>query len=196
MGRRIVIGSLVVGLFASPGAAQVRTRVAELSFIAGLPGEVICDVSATAAAPDRAVLGVGAYDDLAWSPDGRRLAVVWHDGSQRILDVMRPDGTKRRRISRQALSVDIGMDPAWSPDGRRLAFFTNGSLFVARADGRGRKRIVDVRGRMATVQTPTWSTRGNRIFFHRVEFGPLLREADEHPARWQRRARRRAKDRR
>jgi Tol biopolymer transport system component len=51
--------------------------------------------------------------DIAWSPDGRKLAFT--DPNYRVA-VVDADGGPSRVVSRDALG------PAWSPDGRRLAF--------------------------------------------------------------------------
>ena len=59
-------------------------------------------------------LAENAYQ-IAWSPDGRRLAVPARDGE---LYVMNADGSGQRRLTRTPAYED---NPAWSPDGRRPA---------------------------------------------------------------------------
>lgn len=54
----------------------------------------------------------------AWSPDGTRLAFITTNGTAMTLDVMRADGSERRRL---VTGVELGDLPAWSPDGMRLA---------------------------------------------------------------------------
>jgi dipeptidyl aminopeptidase/acylaminoacyl peptidase len=71
----------------------------------------------------------------AWSPDGRKLAVVRDDRSIRVLDLS--DGTEQE--------VAEGGRPAWSPDGSQIAFLRSRRitpsgpsylfLYVMNADG-------------------------------------------------------------
>ena len=71
----------------------------------------------------------------AWSPDGRKLALVRANGSLRVIDV---DDGAERELAR-------GSRPAWSPDGTKIAFVggrrispsgpTYLFLYVINADG-------------------------------------------------------------
>ena len=82
-----------------------------------------------------------------WSPDGRRLLVVQGDA----LVVVRPDGSGRRviaKLSSDARGAREDPQPAWSPDGRSVVFCQfrartagRSDLWVARADGSGRRRL-------------------------------------------------------
>ncbi|HET7571281.1 MAG TPA: lysyl oxidase family protein [Gaiellaceae bacterium] len=71
-------------------------------------------------------------EDLAWSPDGRRLAytqVAQDEAASVVVD----DGTTRTPLATDAESP---RRPVWSPDGSRLAFAdASGSLRTAAADG-------------------------------------------------------------
>lgn len=59
------------------------------------------------------------YSTPRYSPDGRLVAVsIWEDG-QRDLWLIRPDGSRARRLT---LDAGIDRDPAWSSDGRWLFF--------------------------------------------------------------------------
>src|SRR4029453_221971 len=64
-----------------------------------------------------------ALADLAWSPDGARLAFVASsdaaNGSTQIF-VMNADGSDLKQLTRHPGSLDV--EPAWSPDGKWIAF--------------------------------------------------------------------------
>ena len=69
----------------------------------------------------RPVPNTGGGEQPAWSPDGRRIAFVrwiaWVAGSpsHHALTLIRPDGSGRRTVARDACAPD------WSPEGTRLA---------------------------------------------------------------------------
>jgi hypothetical protein len=81
--------------------------------------------------------------DLAWSPDGSRLAVVrsGRDGSSEIwvIDVA---AASARRISAPGARDEA---PSWSPDGRHLVYVSTRDqridLWIARADGSAESRL-------------------------------------------------------
>jgi WD40 repeat protein/serine/threonine protein kinase len=69
--------------------------------------------------------------DLAWAPDGQRLAMVGHNGSVAIKDTHTSDGDfhllpVRRGITRHDPSAGNGTSASWSPDGKRLAVSKSG----------------------------------------------------------------------
>jgi Tol biopolymer transport system component len=110
--------------------------------------------------------------EVAWAPDGRRLAVVRKGGG---IDVV------ERASGRRAPLAD-GEDPAWTPDGRWIAFVRfddpSTTLRVIGADGSG-ERVVFTnrdRGRYSNgwgktlegmLSHPVWSPDGRRIVFTR-----------------------------
>jgi Tol biopolymer transport system component len=118
----------------------------------------------------RVVAGAGGVVDgsgeeltYAWSPDGRWLA--YEEGSH--LDSILPSG-KRHRISAHAEGPVV-----WSPDRKSLAFVSgaggSGGIAVARADGRGLRRLHPGVG----VSQVTWSPDSSRIAFAGSAGGPL-----------------------
>ena len=69
----------------------------------------------------------------AFSPDGRRLAVVVGEGETTSVWVSDPDGRRLREVHRQSAGTRVTIE-AWSPDGRTLYLTAgrgNGLSFVA-----------------------------------------------------------------
>jgi Tol biopolymer transport system component len=95
--------------------------------------------------------------DLAWSPDGSKLAFArsTSNGGSIGLWVMDADGSKQRSLT----EVASAQSPAWSPDGRQIAFAGHGpgtdhdTLFVMDADGSGAQEI---RGLPVEALSPSW----------------------------------------
>jgi Tol biopolymer transport system component len=118
-----------------------------------------------------------AIADLAWSPDGTRLAfaatqasAVPENGETQIY-VMNADGSNLTQLTRDPSSQNI--QPAWSPDGKRIAYAkwsndVDGSgLYVIGADGNGQTRLTS-----GTIDTsPAWFPDGSRILFVRSPEG-------------------------
>ncbi len=100
--------------------------------------------------------------DPAWSPDGRRLAVV-------ILDriwTTSPDGRDARELTRLSASE---REPAWSSDGKRIAFVGDRGkgfdLYVADSRGGIPERVLELEG---DERTPSWTPDGRIVFAHRA----------------------------
>lgn len=101
---------------------------------------------------------------LAWSPDGRRLAFADVGG----IYIINADGTGETRV---ATGSDSDRSPAWSPDGTMLAYQSltgsDGGIYVIRLDGTGKRQLTERFG----DADPAWSPDGTRIAFARVHFG-------------------------
>lgn len=90
---------------------------------------------------------LGQEADIAWSPDGSRIAHTLHVGPGvsriRIVEV-------RTGASRDIGGVTAASQPAWSPEGRLLAFTASAGadaeLWIARADGTAATRITHAKG--------------------------------------------------
>jgi dipeptidyl aminopeptidase/acylaminoacyl peptidase len=94
----------------------------------------------------------GGVNSIAWSPDGRRLAVVLTSSKGGLY--LGALGGAWKRVSAQAQFA-----PRWSPDGTRLAFATNAGLVrVVSPTGR---RLWDASG----DGTPAWSQH-DRLAVH------------------------------
>ncbi len=117
-------------------------------------------------AADRTRDGAFRTGDVAWSPDGRRIACI----SDGVLWVMNADGTRLRRLV--AGPVDnLGSDAAtlaWSPDGRKIAFThrekEDWEIFVVNGDGSELRKLADASSRAYDV-APVWSPEGRSIAF-------------------------------
>lgn len=113
----------------------------------------------------------GVIDDLQWSPDHRRLAVLAQPNGvdDDVLYVVEPLTGKVTRVSGPP-PADAPVDSfAWSPDSLRLAFNRNpiggDPLFVVNADGTG---LVDVTGPTVAdggVSNFDWSPDSTRLAF-------------------------------
>ena len=97
--------------------------------------------------------------DLAWSPDGARLAYV----TGGAIHLINRDGSRDRPLrTRTAGAIS---SPSWSADGTRIAFAARpqphepSSVYIIRADGT--RRALLARGASA----PAWSPDGTRIAF-------------------------------
>ncbi len=113
--------------------------------------------------------GVGAYQgDVAWSPDGTRLAFTCGNFE---LCVASADGSGVARLTTSTWpsSWSYDFEPAWSPDGTRIVFngkrgTSSTALWVVNADGTGMTKLVDG----PTDEThPDWSPDGLRIVYDR-----------------------------
>lgn len=113
----------------------------------------------------------GAAYQPAWSPDGRRLAVVVGNPAcgrkpacGQALELRRADGSRDRSL----IADGVAGAPAWSPDGRSIAFtWDRGgtpALWTVRVADGSRRRVV---GGRASVSEPTWSPDGRRLAFSR-----------------------------
>jgi len=110
----------------------------------------------------------GAAYDPAWSPDGRRIAVVLGDA----IWVIDANGAGRALLAGAPAHA-----PAWSPDGRQIAYEVGrgralgADIWVMKADGSGKRRLVN-------GQFPSWSPDGSRIAFDRLGAAVYVMRSD------------------
>lgn len=123
----------------------------------------------------RRIASFRAIYELAWSPDGRRIAFTKedHDGSADIFTI-RPDGTGMRSVTDPNDDLDA-LGANWSPSGRRLVFDAvtcppppwsgcgnNWAIYSIRRDGSGLKQLTQ---KQHDVLTPDWSPDGTTIAY-------------------------------
>ncbi len=116
------------------------------------------------------LFGVEAFD-LAWSPDGFRLAYVGTDAN---IYVINADGSERTAVTGGDPLAE-NTSPAWSPDGTRIAFQSwtasaGDDVYAMNADGSDVTRLTHdppgtERGDIARDRSPAWSPDGARIAF-------------------------------
>jgi WD40 repeat protein len=73
------------------------------------------------APPDARGMPQGSVFTMRWSPDGRRIGLVYASRSGSSLYTVRPDGTDLRQVKFASPAVDL-KSFSWSPDGSRLVF--------------------------------------------------------------------------
>lgn len=157
---------------------------ARLVFVCRVPNDSttqLCTINVDGTGYKRLLPAGWRGEDPAWSPDGRQIAFAgdFPSASTLRLYIVAADGGTPRMVSPAGV---IGHDyqPAWSPDGQWLAFtgtrprppFAPGSaeVFVMRADGSGRRPLIDSMPPVETTGTPEWSPDGRRIAFAQSDF--------------------------
>jgi TolB protein len=147
----------------APAWSPDGRRIAFISTRAG--GQQIFVMDANGQRARRLARG-RSFRTVSWSPDGRHLAAVGDRAGGAGLDlyVMRPDGSRRRRINRAPLIARPGMmHPVWSPDGRHLAYVARvgraeQEITIISVDGRTSRRF-------STGYAPAWAPDGKRLAF-------------------------------
>ncbi len=108
--------------------------------------------------------------DLAWSPDGTRIAYA----SDNRIFVIQADGSGRTPITAELAALPS--HPTWSPDGSRIAFVEDADrLFVVGLDGAAPTDL-GVRGRY-----PAWSPDGATIAYFSGDYPDLCSVRETTP---------------
>ena len=129
----------------------------------GLPHSNICVVNADGSGMIQLTDDQGDDSDLAWSPDGSKLAFASRRGGMRDIFVVNADGTRLRRITNDSF---VEAEPTWSPDGSELAFTSfreaQRDIFVINADGTRLRRITNDELKEKGL---AWSPEGSELAF-------------------------------
>jgi Tol biopolymer transport system component len=120
--------------------------------------------------------GVGEVENIAWSPDGTRLAYDTFLDDRNQIVVVGVDGSNPTVLVDQDSPEGPGA-PAWSPDGTRIAYVTTPQkegaagahfsfeVWVIGADGSNPARIFHGQCCIGDWRGPRWSPDGSQIAF-------------------------------
>jgi Tol biopolymer transport system component len=126
---------------------------------------VVMNVAGTAMAAlgTLAITPTAAEGDLAWTPDGTRLAISDHND----LYVVNADGTNLVNVTNSPTSVEYW--PTWSPDGTRLAFASTPQGTGTTADIYSLSLVggtlIPLTNTPGVDTEPDWSPDGTRLVF-------------------------------
>jgi hypothetical protein len=130
--------------------------------------------------------------DLAWSPDGSKIAFIAGVYSDAPLEVVNADGTGLRVLCSGFRECGQGLaSPQWSPDGSKITFSNAGvayfstpgpvfpsSIHVVNTDGTGLRKLTNLHCGSKTIfscpfydSDPVWSPDGTQVAFTRRPAG-------------------------
>jgi len=117
-------------------------------------------VPAAGGRPERFGIGEREFWDLAFAPDGNRVAFIPARGIESDgITIMNLKEGQTTVIPNQPPQDQFGSyDMAWAPDGKSLAFVNGADVYVVSIDGTGLRRV----GR---GDSPSWALDGTRIVF-------------------------------
>ena len=157
-GKRIVFGTLQFGKHMTISVIAANGGRVRRLFSTPYPCKRFCGV---------------AFDSPTFSPDGRRIAFVWHkQNGGAICTINASGGDLKQVIPWRKGGVTDKID--WSPDGSRIAFSSPGigdlpgvssNVFTVRPDGTGVVKLTNTRGGKINNGLDSWSPDGTKIAF-------------------------------
>ena len=153
----------------APKIAMLRYGGGHVAQIASVDADGSGEARLTNRRSRETVAGESGCGDLAWSPDGRRIAFVRPaDQTSAQVFVINADGTGEMKLGEGLTWCD---SPCWSPDGQQLVFATGSSkrLCIINADGTDCRMLPGVGDEAESpfhhAWDPAWSPDGERIAF-------------------------------
>ena len=149
------------------GGAPPRPAAGTIAFISRRDGNAeIYTVEPDGGNPSPLVSDPAEQSNIAWAPDGSRLAFYSRRGERWHLDIVDADGSGLTTIADGLVTGHDPIPPVWSPDGSRLAFESEHEgdmeVYVVDADGTG---LTNLTRNSAHDSGPSWSPDGSRIAF-------------------------------
>jgi dipeptidyl aminopeptidase/acylaminoacyl peptidase len=135
-------------------------KIVTLGLLLCAGGDLAADDPAVPITLER-IFGGPTVRDLAWSPDGQRLAgTVSGEGPARVTLFDISSGART--------PLTEGSGPVWSPDGRRLAFLRGGDVWAIDAAGGTPARLTSDKDDERMLR---WSPDGRHIAFASIRSG-------------------------
>jgi Tol biopolymer transport system component len=146
----------------SPDGARIAFERNGRLFIVALDGRRVREVPGTSR----------AYEPV-WSPDGRTLLFRKDEATGTGLYTVEPSGANERLVVPP--TPNPLRYPSWSPDGTRIVYSNipgfdaaggppaAGEIWIARVDGRGRRRVYNETGTVAYEPKAVWSPDGRQL---------------------------------
>lgn len=154
--RRLLLALLLLALAAPPAMAAYPGRNGAVAYVADVDG--VSTLLVRSGSRVRAVLDGDTISSPAWSPQGRRIALVRTGPDGQDVWVAGHDGQGARPLT---ASGGDATDPTWSPGGNEIAFAKGPAgarhVYAVRADGSGLRQITSG---TADERQPAWSAAG------------------------------------